>query len=151
MTSRASKRWQQMKLSKYFTLSELEWSSTANRLGIDNSVDDLVVLNDLSKLCLLVLDPVREQFGPFSPTSGYRCLELNRYLGSKDTSQHILGRAADIKIPGILTKNLFLWIKENLQFDQLILEFYDPASVHSGWVHVSYVADNNQNESFEIR
>ena len=74
-------------------------------------------------------------------------MELNRKLGSRDTSQHTLGQAVDIEIPGIDNEELFDYIKENLEYDQIILEFYDGVDPRSGWVHVSFVSpeDNRKN------
>ena len=77
-------------------------------------------------------------------------MELNRKLGSRDTSQHTLGQAVDIEIPGIDNEELFDYIKENLEYDQIILEFYDGVDPRSGWVHVSYVSleDNRKNNFY---
>ena len=72
-------------------------------------------------------------------SSGFRDIILNRHLGSADSSQHCLGMAADIEIFDLPNNELSDWIKENLMFDQLILEYYDSAEgPNSGWVHVSY-------------
>lgn len=131
-----------MRLSDHFSLAELTKSTTALRLGIDNSVDPLgapTIVSNLEALALNILEPVREHFGiPFSPGSGYRCFILNRVLLSKDSSQHIRGQAADIEIPGISNFELAEWIRDNLDFDQLILEHYTLGEPTSGWVHVSY-------------
>jgi len=135
-------------LSKHFKLRELEKSQVALRNHIDNSVKDKTTFNNLKTLCGEILEPVRNHFGkPFTPSSGYRCLELNRKLGSRDTSQHTLGQAVDIEIPGIDNEELFDYIKENLEYDQIILEFYDGVDPRSGWVHVSFVSleDNRKN------
>ena len=84
-------------LSKHFKLRELEKSQVALRNHIYNSVKDKTTFNNLKTLCGEILEPVRNHFGkPFTPSSGYRCLELNRKLGSRDTSQHTLGQAVDI-------------------------------------------------------
>ena len=136
------------KLSKHFKLKEFEKSQMAYRLGIDNRVTDKTIFNNLKNLSEEVLEPIRNHFGkPFTPNSGYRCLELNRKLGSRDTSQHTLGQAVDIEVPGIDNEELFDYIKENLEYDQIILEFYDGVDPKSGWVHVSYVSleDNRKN------
>ena len=124
-------------LSKYFSYEEMIRSQTATRYGIDNTAGEGEVLF-LEILCRSILDPVREQFGiPFSPSSGYRCKELNEKIGSKPTSQHVLGQAADIEIPGIANAQLAWWIRSHLDFDQLILEYYEEGDPRSGWVHVS--------------
>lgn len=138
------------RLSKHFRLRELEKSQVALRHGIDNTVQDETIFFNLKSLCGEILEPVRNHFGkPFSPNSGYRCLELNRKLGSRDTSQHTLGQAVDIEIPGINNEELFHYIKERLDYDQIILEYYDGVDPHSGWIHVSYVSsEENRKNSF---
>lgn len=129
-----------MKLTKHFSLDELTFSDTANRLGIENK-PDLHQTANLQTLCIEVLEPIREHFGvPFSPTSGFRCLELNRKLKSKDTSQHVKGQAADIKLPGVSNQYLASWILMNLSVDQILLEFHDVDIPSSGWCHVSFVS-----------
>lgn len=133
-----------MRLTKHFLLSELTKSQTALRLGINNKPDNEAILN-LIRISEKILEPIREQFGPFSPSSGFRCLELNRALRSKDTSQHVKGQAVDIEIPGVSNFELATWIKDNLTFDQLILECYTQGDPSSGWVHVSF-AEKNRNE-----
>jgi hypothetical protein len=83
--------------------------------------------------------------------SAYRSLELNRALKSKDTSQHILGQAIDGEALKAGNYEVAAWIRDNLEFDQLILEFYDPTKgARSGWVHCSYVEGNNRNEVLTI-
>lgn len=127
------------RLSKHFTMLELIRSSTAARLGIPNTPGYDEIAN-LKYLAVEILDPVRVNFGvPFSPQSGFRCLRLNQKLGSKDTSQHLTGQAVDFEIPGIANAVTAQWIKENLIFDQLILEFHNPDIPASGWVHVSTI------------
>ena len=131
-----------MQLSKNFYLSEMTKSSTAYRLGIDNKPWETEIAN-LKRLCEKVLQPIRDHFKqPVIINSAYRCLKLNKAVGSSSSSQHVKGQAADIEIPGISTYELAVWISENLDFDQLILEMYDPhdSDVNSGWVHVSYVS-----------
>lgn len=137
-----------MHLSKHFTLHELTKSSTADRLGIDNTTSNLNIIDNLTVLCNEVLEPIRIYYGiPFSPGSGFRCLELNRILNSKDTSQHVLGQAVDIEIPIVDNYKLFIWCKYNIDFDQLILEYYIKDKPTSGWIHISYrskVLNRNQ-------
>lgn len=133
-----------MHLSEHFTLREMTLSQTAARQGIDNTPDDDAVAA-LRAVCEHVLEPVRAHYGvPFSPSSGFRCLALNRALGSKDSSQHIKGEAVDLEVPGVPNYELAAWIRDNLTFDQLILEFYTPGDPTSGWVHCSYVAGDNR-------
>jgi len=90
-------------------------------------------------VCDNILEPVRQHFGvPMVPSSGYRCLELNRAIGSGDTSQHVKGQAVDFEIPGLANQVLANWIMENVDYDQLILEFYRQEDPNSGWIHCSY-------------
>ena len=132
-----------MKLSDHFYLSELTKSSTAERQGITNEPDEEQIQN-LTLVCDKILEPVRNHYGiPFIPNSGFRCLELNRAIGSSDTSQHTTGEAVDFEVPGIDNKEVALWVKENCSFDQLILEFYKEGDPHSGWVHCSYDIDKD--------
>ncbi len=128
-----------MKLSKNFSLSEMTKSQTAIRMGLANNPSEAQVEN-LRILCERVLQPVRDHFGKVvTVSSGYRDIVLSRAIGSSDKSQHGKGQAADIEIFSIPNNELSDWIKENLMFDQLILEYFDiNEGVNSGWVHVSY-------------
>jgi hypothetical protein len=128
-----------MKLSPHFTLRELTKSQTAERLGIDNTPGGDAV-EALRALCANVLEPVRLRFGPLSPSSGYRGPKLNAAIGGSGKSQHMRGEAADIEVAMASNPELARWIVANLEFDQLILEFYVPGDPRSGWVHVSYTA-----------
>jgi len=111
-------------------------------MGIENDPGSTEVDN-LKDLCTNVLEPIRANFGiPFSPSSGYRSLVLNNEIGSSPSSQHIKGEAADIEIPGVRNMDLARWISGNLEFDQLVLEYYTDTDSASGWVHVSYVGKN---------
>tara|TARA_R110002020_G_scaffold84979_7_gene210053 strand:+ start:103 stop:546 length:444 start_codon:yes stop_codon:yes gene_type:complete len=137
-------------LSKHFSLAELTKSSTATRRGIDNDPDSTAREN-LIVLCSEVLEPVREHYGvPFVPNSGFRCLELNRAIGSSDSSQHVTGNAVDFEVPGVDNKEVALWVKENCDFDQLILEFYKEGEPTSGWVHCSYDVDKDHRKSARV-
>ena len=126
-----------MKLSDHFSLSELTKSSTAERQGIANDPSEAEIEN-LILVCDNILEPVRNHYGiPFIPNSGFRCLELNRAIGSSDKSQHTMGKAVDFEVPGISNKDVALWVQENCDYDQLILEFYKEGQPSSGWVHCS--------------
>ena len=128
-----------MKLSKNFSLNELTKSQTAIRMGIDNTSNTEQLVN-LVVLVQQVLQPCREQFGSISINSGLRVLELNQAIGSSDKSQHINGEAADFEAYLISNRRLAEWIKEKLDFDQLILEYPGP-DPRDGWVHCSYKRD----------
>jgi len=131
-----------MRLSANFTLHEMIKSETALRLGLDNSPSEEVITN-LQMLCVNVLQPIRDYFQTgVKVNSGYRSSEVNVAVGGSPTSDHCRGMAADIEIPGLANFELAAWIRENLNFTQLILEFYTPGIPDSGWVHVSYNPEN---------
>ena len=126
-----------MYLSRNFSLSELTKSQTALRNGLDNkpSIEEIVAL---TVLCNNILQPVRDKYGSFTPNSGFRTVELCKLVGSSEKSQHAKGEAADIEVVGTDNYELAEWIAKNLDFDQLILEFYNSDDPSSGWVHVSH-------------
>ena len=140
-----------MNISRHFTLREACRSMTADRCGIDNTAPPKIAKN-LVLVAEHILEPIRHYFDiPFSPSSWYRCLELNKTIGSKSTSQHVKGQAVDIEIPSISNLKLAQWINHNLDFDQLILEFYKKDDPMAGWVHVSYVSpEDNRREVLTI-
>lgn len=129
-----------MQLSKNFTMAEFIKSDTATKLGIDNTPEG-EHLENAKALFENVVQKVRDHFGPTVLNSGYRCPELNEAVRGSKTSQHCHGEAADIEVPGVANGDLAQWIVDNLEFDQVILEFYTPGQPSSGWVHVSYKAD----------
>ena len=131
-----------MRLSKNFTLQEYTKSQTATRMGIDNTPGD-EHLGKATALFENVVQKVRDQFGVTVINSGYRGPDLNYAVGGSSRSQHCRGQAVDIECPGTPNYDVANWIKDNLDFDQLILEFYTPGIPDSGWVHVSY----NEEES----
>jgi zinc D-Ala-D-Ala carboxypeptidase len=127
-----------MKLSKNFSLVEFTKSQTATRRGIDNT-PSLTTIDNLQLLVDNVLQPIRDHYGKsVSISSGYRSPELNVAIGGSATSDHCKGQAADFEIAGIDNKVLAQYIRDNLPFTQLILEFYKEGIPDSGWVHVSY-------------
>jgi len=131
-----------MNLSANFSLKELTKSDTATRLGIDNTPDDEAIDN-LKTLCDKVLQPVRDHFGKtVTVNSGFRSSETNQATGGSKSSDHVKGQAADIEIAGIANADLAQWIMDNLEYTQLILEFYTQGIPDSGWVHVSYDPNN---------
>jgi hypothetical protein len=130
-----------MNLSANFSLKELTKSDAATRLGIDNQPDDETIDN-LKMLCEKVLQPVRDHFGKsVTVNSGFRSSETNQAIGGSKSSDHVKGQAADIEIPGVANAELAQWIMDNLDYTQLILEFYTQGIPDSGWVHVSYNPD----------
>jgi len=131
-------------MSDHFTIKELTFSDTAVRLNIDNTPTDQVLIN-LQNLIQFVLEPVRQYFDkPVKITSGYRSPSLCQAINSKPTSQHTLGEAVDFEIIGIPNQVVSDWIVNNLDFDQCILEFYNPKEYNSGWVHCSYRTSGNR-------
>jgi zinc D-Ala-D-Ala carboxypeptidase len=126
-----------MRLSKNFTLSEMTKSQSAERLDIDNTPDQHVIEN-LKFLCERVLQPLRDIAGPLIISSGYRSHALNKAIGGSQTSQHVLGLAADIESPTMGNEDLARLIANKIPiFDQLILEYHTQGQPSSGWVHVS--------------
>ena len=136
-----------MQLSKHFKLSEFEKSSTATRLGIKNKAGSGEIKN-LTDLCYAVLEPVRAKFEkPILVTSGYRSEELCVAIKSSKTSQHTKGQAVDFEIAGVSNLQLAIWIENNCDFDQLILEFWkEDEGANSGWVHCSYNEGSNRKQ-----
>lgn len=126
---------------KYFSIEELTKSNTAKSKGIDNTPTQ-DIKNNLQKLIEAVLDPLREWYGkPIIVSSGYRCRALNEVVGGASNSQHTLGMAADLDVGNKEeNKKLFNYIKDNLEFDQLIDE------KDLAWVHVSYNENKNRNQ-----
>ena len=140
-------REEDVRLAKNFTLNELIKSSTADRMGLNNWPQDDGVLVNLTNVANHILQPVRDEFGPVRVNSGYRGPELNKAVGGSSKSQHCHGEAADFECSRIGNYTLAKWISENLEFDQLILEFYEQGKPSSGWVHCSYKTDgNNRNK-----
>lgn len=120
-----------MNLSDHFTLEEFTHSQTASRMGIDNIPND-AQKQSMITLCNEVLEPLRAHFGvPIHIDSGFRCQQLNSAVpNSSSISQHCLGEAADIIVTGVQLADVFAYIKDNMEFDQVIFELT--------WVHVSY-------------
>jgi zinc D-Ala-D-Ala carboxypeptidase len=152
-----------MRLSSNFTLAELTKSHTADRLGIDNTPNNDQI-HALRQTSIMILQPCRDHYGiPFSPSSGFRCEELewalcersyrrwcqrkgydaddlNNWINYFNKKQHPKGEAVDFEIFSVANYDLACWIRDNLDFDQLILEFYKSGEPNSGWVHCSYVS-----------
>ena len=136
-----------MKLTENFSLNELTKSQTAERKGIDNTPSTEHQEN-LKSLCEMILQPIRDHFGQVvSVSSGYRSQELCVAIGSSTTSQHAKGQAADFEIFGVSNKELADYIDQNLDYDQLILEYWKGEDEpNSGWVHCSYTNGNNRKQ-----
>lgn len=137
-----------MRLSKNLTLKEAIKSNTASRLGIDNTPEQWEI-NNLQAVAENVFQPIRDHFGvPIGVSSGYRCKKLNKAIGGSKYSQHMIGEALDLDadIYGKVTNaEIFNYIKDNLEWDQMIWEFGDDEEPN--WVHVSYKeAGNNRRQ-----
>ena len=130
-----------MQLSEHFKLNEFTKSETAIRKRIDNTPGPAHASN-LQKVCEKILEPVRRHYGkPVRINSGYRGPALNAAVGGSSKSQHCNGEAVDFEIDGLANPELAKWASENCDFDQIILEFYDPKEgPNSGWVHASYTS-----------
>ena len=135
-----------MKLTANFSLNELTKSQTAERKGIDNTPSPEHQEN-LKSLCMAILQPVRDHFSKVvTISSGYRSPELCTAIGSKITSQHAKGQAADFEIFGVSNKSLADYIDSELHYDQLILEYWNESDPNSGWVHCSFSEGNNRKQ-----
>ena len=131
-----------MNLTTNFSLHELTKSETALRMGLDNTPGEAEIAS-LKLLAEKVLQPVRDHFAKgVKVNSAYRSPESNAAVKGSRTSDHVKGQAADIEILGVANADLAQWIMDNLDYTQLILEFYTPGIPDSGWVHVSYNPDN---------
>ena len=133
-------------LSEHFTIKELTYSDTAIRLGIDNSPTEQVLIN-LQNVVQFILEPLRNYFDkPIKINSGYRSVALCEALKSKPTSQHTLGEAVDFEVIGIPNQVASEWLVNNLDYDQCILEFWNPNIYNSGWIHCSYKPLGNRKQ-----
>jgi len=132
-----------VRLSQNFTIQEYIKSQTALRQGIDNTPTE-EHMGNATALFRNVVQKVRDQFGVTVINSGYRGEALNKAVGGSSKSQHCKGEAVDIECPGTPNYDVAKWIEDNLDCDQLILEFYTPGVPDSGWVHVSYKSEGNR-------
>ena len=133
-------------ISEHISYKEGVYSITATRLGIDNTPND-EQLNNMELVAKEVFEPLREWVGgPIKINSFFRGSELNRAIGGARRSQHMKGQAMDIddNYGNATNAEMYHWIKENLDFDQLIWEFGDDDN--PSWLHVSYVSkEDNRN------
>jgi hypothetical protein len=137
-----------MKLSAHFALSEFTRSESAKREGLDNT-PTAEHLENLKTLCEKVLEPIRLRFGSINISSGYRGKMLNHFIGGSVSSDHCVGRAADIDMDdsatGVTNTEVFNYIKDNLDYDQLIWEF--GTKEKPDWVHVGYRGKDNRKQT----
>ena len=135
-----------MRLTAHFALAEFTRSESAKRHGVSNEPTP-EHLQNLITLCEKVLEPIRIKFGPINISSGYRSKALNHYIGGSLNSQHCEAKAADIDMDGMggaSNTEIFNYIKDSLDFDQLIWEFGD--NNKPDWVHVSYNEAKNRKQ-----
>lgn len=136
-----------MKLTTNLSLAEVTYSATALRKGIANepTVNHLINLKAVAEN---IFQPCRNHFGkPLRVTSGYRSKELNKAIGGSNNSQHSKGEALDMQsTEGYTNRDLFMFIKDHLEFDQLIGEFPDDMGEFA-WVHCSYKTEGNRGEA----
>ena len=135
-----------MQITTHFSLAEFTRSESAKRHGVSNDPTPEHLMN-ITVLCNQVLEPVRVKFGPLNISSGYRSKVLNHYIGGALSSQHCEGKAADIDqddMPNSNNVEIFHFIKNNLEFDQLIWEKGNDKN--PDWVHVSFREGANRNQ-----
>ena len=135
-----------MKLSKNFDLNEFVKSDTAKALKIMNSPNIEQIVN-IVRLCDNCMQKIRDNYNrKVVITSGFRSQQLNAVLGSKNTSQHTKGEACDFYVDGVYLFDVFLWCKEHLKFDQLILE---NVKNKGSWIHISYNHYKNRKQTLK--
>lgn len=137
-----------MKISTHLSLAEVTRSETAKRRGISNT-PTAEHLENFKLLAENVFEKIRAHFGvPIHISSGYRSKELNDAIGGSQTSQHSKGEAIDIDMDGsesgVSNADVYNFIKDNLEYDQLIWEF--GSDTNPDWVHVSYSEKNNRKQ-----
>ena len=138
-------------ISKYISYEESVTSQTAIRKSIPNIPNDMQLVN-MQLVGIRVFDVIREHFKtPLRVSSFFRSLLLNNAVGGSKTSQHVKGQAIDIQGNGkVSNKMIFDYIKDNLDFDQLIWEFGNDKN--PSWVHVSYVSkEKNRKQILYIK
>ena len=140
-----------MKLSNNLSVKEVTKSNTAKRYGISNE-PTIEHLENLKAIALNIFQPTRDYFKkPIYVSSGYRSKALNKKIGGSKKSQHSKGQALDLDahtFGGLTNKELFDFISEHLEFDQIIWEF--GTDEEPDWVHVSYVSSSiNRGESLK--
>ena len=137
-----------MKLTNNFSLKEMTASQTADRHGISNNPSE-DHMDNLKRLCEKILQPIRDHYGKVvSVSSGYRSPDLCVKIGSSLKSQHAKGQAADFEIFGVSNQELAHYIDKNLDYDQLILEYWKPEEPNSGWIHCSYKNKDDNRKQF---
>ena len=143
-----------MKLSKNLNLLEMLSSDTAKRKGIENYPENTYHIDNMRLLAVNIFQPIRDFFNtPIFISSGYRSIALNIAIGgSSATSQHMKGEAMDLdadRYGGVTNSEIFNYIKDNLDFDQLIWEYGNENQ--PDWVHVSYTSEGNRKQILKVK
>lgn len=138
-----------MKISQHISFDEATLSATARRHGIDNTPDEVTLIN-MKIVAERCFEPLRRWYGlPLRVNSFYRSKELNALVGGSPTSQHCKGEAIDISAGSRSeNKRIYEWAKANLIFDQLIYEYGDDTG--PDWIHISFKVGNNRNQTLRI-
>ena len=126
------------KVSKNFVAGELCGYRSDNIPTGENMINSMQLVNQ-------VLQPLRDKFGPVTVTSFFRNLEYNKQIGSTDKSQHTKGQAVDIQFKNADTEDVFVYILNNMEYDQVILE----DSGNTKWIHISYNFCKNRNDALK--
>lgn len=137
-----------MQLSQHFTLEELIYSKTALSNKIDNTPKDKKIINNLTYLAINILEPIRKEFGAFSVSSAYRCKELNTKVKGSKTSMHLYGNAVDIDF-GVRNLELFEFVKNNLDFSELINEYPDENGIPK-WCHIGLAKGREKEKKIKV-
>ena len=134
-----------MKLSEHFTKEEFEHSNTAIQRSIQNVMDSGQTQKAID-LCANVLEPLRKHLSkPIKLNCGYRSPAVNKAVGGAKMSQHILGEAVDLDLH---SRELFIWIRDNLDFDQIIFE--GGTDENASWFHISYRKGRNRKQALRM-
>lgn len=134
-------------LSEHFSLEEFTRSDAASKYGIDNTKPTQMQVMRMESLCDNILEPIRRNFQkPVHILSGWRSPDLNAKLGGVADSQHMRGEAADIMVEDTPHVWVFNFVKDHLNFDQLIAEQLKQDGPQAGWIHVSYCTGKKRGE-----
>jgi len=131
-----------MNLTLHVSVAEFERSDAAIKHGISNKMNEFEKERAI-ELCKNVFEPIRRYVGkPIKINSGFRSAALNKRIGGSKTSQHVLGEAMDLDLHD---RELFEWILDNIEFDQIIAEF--PQGGKASWFHISYRKGRNRKQA----
>lgn len=136
-----------MNLSNNITLEEAVKSNTADHYKVDNTTTDTTIIQNMQSVALNICEPTITHYGKnkYFFDSFYRSLKVNELIGGAENSQHVRGQAVDQFLKDSVSNcELFLWQKDNLIYDQLILEMKNDKTGDACWVHGSYNAVHNR-------